>query len=105
MHSHESLQIQPAITMPGDNQQIALLKEKLNEVIRKLDEAYRLLHMDVRIMDFREAPPHAGIDHASWKWCENLSTGDLELWHRNGNTWSFIEWSVIGNLTRRPSVG
>jgi hypothetical protein len=105
MQSPESLQIQPVLIIPGDNEQIVLLKKKLNQVIEKLDEAYRLLHMDVRIMDFREAPPHAGIDYSSWKWCENLINGDLELRHRNGDSWSFIEWSVIGNLTRRPSVG
>lgn len=105
MHSQESLQIQPSIVMPGDNEQISLLKQKLNEVIRKLDEAYRLLHYDVRIMDFRELPPHASIDHASWKWYENPTTGDLELWHRDGDTWAKTHWDIIGNVTRRPSAG
>jgi hypothetical protein len=105
MQSPESLQIKPSIILPGDSEQIRLLKQKLNEVIRKLDEAYRLLHMDVRIMDFRELPPHASIDHASWKFYENPITGDLELWHRDGNTWAYTHWSEIGNLTRRPSAG
>ncbi len=104
MHSQESLQIQPSIILPGDSEQIRLLKQKLNEVIRKLDEAYRLLHMDVRVMDFREPTPHASIDHASWKFVENLENGDLELWHRSGNSWGEIHWSIIGDLTRRPSV-
>ena len=90
--------------MPGDGEQIILLKKKLNEVIRKLDEAYRLLHMDVRIMDFREPVPHASISHSSWKFVENLTTGDLELWHRDGDSWGKTYWDIIGNLTRRPSA-
>ena len=105
MRSKESLQIQPSNILPGDSEQIKQLKIKLNEVIGKLDEAYRLLYSDVRIMDFRELPPHAGMNHASWKWYENPTTGDLELWHRSEDTWAKTSWDVIGNLTRRPSVG
>lgn len=104
MHAPTSLQIAPTIILPGDNEQVKLLKEKLNEVIKKLDEAYRLLHMDVRIMDFRELPPHASISHSSWKFYENPETGDLELWHRDGDSWGSTYWSIIGNLTRRPST-
>ena len=105
MRSKESLQIQPSNILPGDSEQIKQLKTKLNEVIGKLDEAYRLLYSDVRIMDFRELPPHASMDHASWKWYENPTTGDLELWHRSGDDWSKTSWDVIGDLTRRPSAG
>lgn len=105
MHSYESLQIEPEIILPGDSGQIVKIKQKLNEVILKLDEAYRILHYDVRVMDFREKPPHASIDHASWKWYENPTTGDLELWHRSGSTWGKTYWDIIGDLTRRPSAG
>lgn len=104
MHSPESLKIDPSIILPSDSLQMRDLKQKLNEVIKKLDEAYRLLHMDVRIMDFRELPPHASISHSSWKFYENPTTGDLELWHRDGDSWGKTYWDVIGNLTRPPSV-
>ena len=104
MHSPESLQIERALIMPNDSEQIKQLKQKLNEVIRKFDEVYRLLHMDVRVMDFRELPPHAAIDHASWKFYENPTTGDLELWHRSGSSWGKTYWDIIGDLTRRPSI-
>jgi len=104
MHAPTSLQIAPSIILPGDNEQMKLLKQKLNEVIGKLDEAYRLLHMDVRIMDFRELPPHASISHSAWKFVENETNGDLELWHRSGADWGSTYWSLIGDLTRRPSV-
>jgi predicted NACHT family NTPase len=104
MHSPESLQITPSIILPGDNEQIKLLKQKLNEVIKKLDEAYRLLHMDCRIFDMREPPPHASISHSAWKFVENKTNGDLELWHRSGADWGSTYWSVIGDLTRPPSA-
>lgn len=100
MHSHESLQIQPAIVLPGDSGPIIQLKQKLNEVIRKLDEAYRLLHMDVRIMDFRELPPHYKISHSAWKFYQDKDNGDLQLWHRSGNIWSKTFWTIRGDLTR-----
>ena len=105
MRAPVSLQIAPSIILPGDNAEMKLLKQKLNEVIGKLDEAYRLLHMDVRIFDMRELPPHASISHSSWKWYENPETGDLELWHRSGDAWSKTYWDITGNLTRRPSAG
>lgn len=104
MHAPPFIQIQPAIILPGDSPQIRDLKNKLNEVIRKFDEVYRLLRADVAIFDFRELPPHAGIDHASWKWVEDETTGDLRLYHRSGDTWSDSGWSVIGDKTRRPTV-
>ena len=104
MHSPVSLQIQSSIVLPGDSEQIKSLKQKLNEVIQKLDEAFRLLHMDVRIMDFRELPPHASISHSSWKFYENPTTGDLELYHRSGSDWGKSYWDIIGDLTRRPSA-
>lgn len=104
MRAPVSLQIAPSIILPADSDPIKQLKQKLNEVIQKLDEAYRLLHMDVRISDFRELPPHASISHSSWKFYENPTTGDLELWHRDGSAWGKSYWDIIGNLTRRPSV-
>jgi len=103
MRAPTSLQITPSIVLPGDNAEMKLLKQKLNEVIGKLDEAYRLLYADVRARDYRELPPHASMNFASWKWYENPSTGDLELWHRSGDTWSKTHWDITGNLTRRPS--
>lgn len=104
MHSPVSLQLTPENVMPGDSEQIKKIKQKLNEVIKALDEAYRLLRADVEIMDFREPPPHASISHSSWKWIENKENGDLELWHRSGSTWSKTYWDIIGDLTRRPSI-
>jgi len=105
MRSPESLHIAPEIILPGDSEQTKGLKVKINEVIKKVDEFVRLIHMDVRIMDYRELPPHASISHSSWKHYENPTTGDLELWHRTGDTWSKSYWDIIGDLTRRPSVG
>ena len=105
MRAPVSLQIAPLIILDGESEQIMLLKQKLNEVIQKLDEAYRLLHFDVRIMDFRELPPHASMNYASWKWYENPDNGDLELWHRSGDTWSKTHWDITGDLTRRPAAG
>jgi len=104
MRSPVSLQIKPSIILPGDSEQIRSLKDKLNEVVKKLEEAYRLLHMDVRIMDFRELPPHASMNYASWKFYENPTTGDLELYHRSGDDWGKTYWDIIGDLTRRPST-
>jgi len=104
MHAPVSIQVQPAIVLPGDSDQVRDLKNKLNEVIRKFDEVYRLLRADVAILDYRELPPHAGIDHASWKWVESSENGDLKLYHRSGDTWSDSGWSVIGDKTRRPTV-
>jgi len=104
MRSKESLQIQPSNILPGDSEQIKQLKQKVNEVIQKLDEAYRLLYADVRARDYRELPPHASMDFASFKWYEDKATGDLRLYHRSGDTWSDTGWSVIGDVTRRPSV-
>ena len=104
MHSPESLQIMPLIILPGDNEQIKLLKQKLNEVIGKLDEAYRLLYADVRARDYRELPPHASMNCASWKFVESSTNGDLLLYHRSGSNWGETYWSIIGDLTRRPSV-
>lgn len=91
--------------MPGNNDRIGMLEQKLNEVIKQLDEAYRLLHMDGRARDYRELPPHASIDHASWKFYINPENGDLELWHRSGKTWAKTYWVVTGDLTRQPSAG
>jgi len=105
MHSPEFLNIAPELILPNDSEQMRKIKQKLNEIIQRLDEAYRFLHMDVRVMDMRELPPHAGIDHASWKWVESSENGDLKLYHRSGDTWSDSGWSVIGDLTRRPTVG
>ena len=92
MRAPTSLQITPSSVLPGDHAEMKLLKQKLNEVIGQLDEAY-----------YRELPPHASMNFASWKWYENPSTGDLELWHRSGDTWSKTHWDITGNLTRRPS--
>jgi len=103
MRAPVSLQIMPSVILPGDNEQIKLLKQKLNEVIKKLDEAYRLLHMDCRIYDMREPPPHASISHSSWKFVESSTNGDLLLYHRSGSSWGETYWSIIGDLTRRPS--
>ena len=104
MHAPTSIQVQPAIPLPGDSPQIRDLKSKLNEVIRKFDEVYRLLRADVMIMDFRQLPPHAGIDHASWKFYENPTTGDLEIWHRTDAVWAKTYWDILGDKTRRPTV-
>lgn len=90
----------PAIMRPGDSPQVKELTKKVNELVRRLDEVYRLLRADVEIMDMREPAPHASISHASWKWIENTETGDLELWHRDTDTWSKTYWSLIGELTR-----
>ena len=104
MHSPVSLQLTPENVLPGDSEQIRKIKQKLNEVIKALDEAYRLLRADVEVMDFREPVPHASISQSSWKFVENLETGDLELWHRDGNSWGKTYWDIIGNVTRRPSI-
>jgi hypothetical protein len=99
MHSPESLQIAPSIIMPNDSAQVRDLKQKLNEVIQKFEEAYRYLHMDVRIRDFREMPPHPSISHSRWKFVENPTTGDLELYHRTGGVWAPSGWAVEGDMT------
>ena len=104
MRSPESLQITPMLVMQSDSPQVKDLKQKMNELIKKLEEAYRYLHMDVRIRDYRELPPHASISHSSWKFVESKTTGDLELWHRDGASWGTTHWAIIGNLTRQPSV-
>lgn len=86
--------------LPANSSNPDELMNKLNELIRKVDEVYRILRSDVQIMDLRELPPHYAIDHASWKWYEDPTTGDLRLYHRSGNIWSDTGWSVIGDLTR-----
>jgi len=95
MKAPQNLNVQPVLS---NNPQV--IAAKVNELIRKLDEVLRLLHSDIKIMDFRELPPHYSIDHASWKWYQNPTTGDLELWHRTDNTWAKTSWDVIGDLTR-----
>lgn len=105
MHSPQSLNIKPIILLPDDGQQVRQLKEYINALVRRLDEAYRLLHFDVRILDFRELPPHAGLNHSSWKFYENPTTGDLELWRRDASTWGKTYWDIIGEATRRPTIG
>ena len=99
MHAPESLQITPMLVIQGDSPQVSDLKQKVNELIKKLEEAYRYLHMDVRIIDFREKPPHYSTSHSRWKFYENPTTGDLELWHRSEDTWSKTYWEVRGDLT------
>ena len=99
MHAPVNLNIKPAIILPNDSQPVQELKKKLNELILRFDELYRLLRADVEIMDFREMPPHYSVSHSRWKFVENPTTGDLELYHRSNNVWAPSGWSVIGDIT------
>ena len=104
MQAPPNINIKLASPKSDDSPQVQQLTKKVNELIRRLDEVYRLLRSDVQILDMREPAPHASISHSSWKWVENLETGDLELWNRQGDTWAKTYWDVRGNLTRPPSV-
>jgi len=99
MHSPSTIQVPPAVISPDDSEQVKQLKTKMNEVIKRLDEVYRMLWGDVKIMDFRELPPSPQLSHSRWKFVEDHDTGDLDLWHKTNGIWVKSGWNIIGDIS------